>query len=119
VSISETRALRDRDGDPITGTFLEWGCRSEEGEGCKNESRGEVHLYLADPKKSEDVEVKRRTSPLFCTPEYMQCLNIGFKTAATNASSKVYAAENASTMSAMSGYRQILGISTTPPGLHE
>ena len=47
VRITGPRILCDRDGHPIipiAAVTLERGCRNEESEGCKNESRGEVHL---------------------------------------------------------------------------
>lgn len=43
VSIADSKTLRYRDGYSFTGSFLERDCRNEEGEGCKNESGGEVH----------------------------------------------------------------------------
>lgn len=45
VGIADSRTLRYRDGYPIAGPLLERGCHNEEGEGCKDESGGEVHLY--------------------------------------------------------------------------
>ena len=50
VSIADSKTLRYRDGYSFTGSLLERDCRNEEGEGCKNESGGEVH-----PAKGEFV----------------------------------------------------------------
>jgi hypothetical protein len=45
VGTADSRTLRYRDRYPIAGPLLGRGCRNEEGEGCKDESKGEVHLY--------------------------------------------------------------------------